>query len=220
MSWLSSFLHPERGYKAGQGELDKYFNQSKDYFNQAQGALQPYNQQGLDQYGTLSDYIKNLMDPQALQDKWASGYKESEAAKNAEAMAKEHGLDAASSMGLMGSNTALNAVQAGTSAIGAEDRQNYLNDLMQKYLAGAGLSQGIYGTGANAASGMSSNAMNMGTNAMNMGQNSAQMAFGQKNAPGSLFGNILGAGVGLAGSMLGGPMGGALAKRWNLSGGA
>lgn len=221
MSWLSSFLHPERGYQAGQEQLDKYFDQSKDYFNQAQGALQPYNQQGQDQYGNLNDYIKSLMDPQALQDKWASGYKESEAAKNAEARATQHGLDAASSMGLMGSNTALNAVQAGTSEIGAQDRQNYLDNLMQKYLAGAGLAQGIYGTGASAAGGMSSNAMGMGQNAMNMGQNSAQMAFGQKNAPGSLFGNILGAGVGLAGSALGGPIGGALAgglTKWMTGG--
>jgi hypothetical protein len=155
-----------------------------------------------------------------LQDKWASGYKESEAAKNAQMMAQEHGLGAASSMGLMGSSPALQAIQAGTSQIGAEDRKSYLDDLMQKYLAGAGLAQNIYGTGANAANSMSGNAMNMGQNAMNMGQNSAQMAYGQQNAGGNMFGNLLGAGIGLAGSALGGPIGGALAKRWNLSGGA
>ncbi len=220
MSWLSSFLHPDKGYKAGQNELDKYFNQSKDYYNQANQSLQPYNQQGQDQYANLNEYIKNLMNPEELQNKWAAGYSESPAALQAEKMAQEHGLNAASSMGLMGSNTALNATQAGTTQIGLDDRQNYLDNLMQKYLAGAGLSQGIYGTGAGAAGQQSQNAMGMGQNAMNMGQNSAQMAFGQKNAPGSLFGNILGAGVGLAGSALGGPMGGALAKRWNLSGGA
>lgn len=206
MSWFSSWLHPDKGYKAGQEQLDKYYNQ-------AQNNLQPYNQQGQDQYANLQDYIKNLMNPEELQNKWAEGYSESPAAKQAEAMANQHGANAASSMGLMGSNTALNATQAGATQIGLDDRQNYLDNLMQKYLAGAGLSQGIYGQGANAAN-------NMSNNAMNMGSNSAQMAFGEKNAPGSLFGNILGAGVGLAGSALGGPMGGALAKRWNLSGGA
>ena len=41
MSWLSSFLHPEKGYKAAQEQLDKYYQQ-------AQGNLQPYNQNGLD----------------------------------------------------------------------------------------------------------------------------------------------------------------------------
>lgn len=206
MSWLSSFLHPGKGYEKGQAQLDKYFNQ-------AQGALQPYNQQGQEQYGNLQQYIDALMNPQKLQDEWAKGYTESESAKNAEAMAKEHGLDAASSMGLMGSSPALGAIQAGTTQIGLDERQNYLDNLMQKYLAGAGLSQGIYGQGANAATGMSNNAMNMG-------QNSAQMAFGKQNAGGSMFGNLLGAGLGLAGSALGGPIGGALAKRWNLSGGA
>jgi hypothetical protein len=220
MSWLSSFLHPGKGYEKGQGELDKYFGQANNYYDQAQKGLQPYNQAGMDQYSNLNDFIKNLMDPEALQNKWAEGYKESPSALQAEKMAQEHGLNAASSMGLMGSNTALNATQAGTTQIGLDDRQNYLDNLMQKYLAGAQAAQGVFGTGANAAGQMGQNAMNMGQNAMNMGQNSAQMAFGKQNAGGSMFGNLLGAGLGLAGSALGGPIGGALAKRWNLSGGA
>lgn len=206
MSWLSSFLHPEKGYKSAQNELQQYYNQG-------QGYLQPYNQFGVEQYGNLQQYIDALMHPEKLQDEWAKGYSESESAKNAEAMAKEHGLDAASSMGLMGSSPALNAIQAGTTQIGLDDRQNYLDNLMQKYLAGAGLAQGIFGTGAGAAG-------QMGQNAMNMGQNMGQLKFGEQNAGGNLFGNLLGAGLGLAGSALGGPIGGALAKRWNLSGGA
>jgi hypothetical protein len=206
MSWLSSFLNPGKGYEKGQEQLDKYYNQ-------AQGALQPYNQNGQDQYANLQEMLKNLMDPQALQDKWASGYKESEAAKNAEGIAQEHGLDAASSMGLMGSNTAINAIQRGTSQIGAEDKQSYLDQLMDKYKQAVGLSSGIYGQGANAA-GIQSN------NSMNMGQNSANMAYGKQNAGGSMLEKLLGTAVGAAGSALGGPIGGALAKRWNLSGGA
>lgn len=198
MSWLSSFMHPGRGYEKGQEELDKYYKQS-------QGYLDPYNQQGMSQYANLNDYIKNLMDPQALQDKWSQGYQTSGAAKNAQDMASQQGLNAASSMGLMGSNTALNAMQQGTSHIGMEDRQNYLNDLMQKYMQGAGLSQGIYGQGANAANAMSQNAGNMG-------QNSAQMAYGRQNAGGNMFSNILGRAAGLAGGALSG--GG-----WNLFGG-
>lgn len=206
MSWLSSFLNPGKGYEKGQEQLDKYYQQ-------AQGSLNPYNQQGQSQYGNLNEYINALMNPEALQDKWAKGYTESESAKNAEGMAKEHGLDAASSMGLMGSSPALGAIQAGTTQIGLDDRQNYLDNLMQKYLAGAGLSQGIYGTGANAAG-------QMGQNAMNMGQNSAQMAYNQQNAGGNMLSGLLGLGGSIAGSALGGPIGGALAKRWNLSGGA
>lgn len=206
MSWLSSFLNPGKGYEKGQEQLDKYYNQ-------AQGNLQPYNQNGQQQYGNLNEYIQNLMNPEALQNKWASGYSESPAAKQAETMAQEHGLNAASSMGLMGSNTALNATQAGTTQIGLDDRQNYLDNLMQKYLAGANLAQGIYGQGANAAG-------QMGQNSMNMGQNSAEMAYGKQNAGGNMLSGLIGTAAGVAGSALGGPIGGALAKRWNLSGGA
>lgn len=206
MSWLSSFLHPGKGYEKGQEQLDKYYNQSQGYLN-------PYNQQGQQQYGNLNDIIKNLMDPTALNKKWIDSYSESPQALQAEKMAQEHGLNAASSMGLMGSNTALNATQAGTTQIGLEDRQNYLNDLMNKYMQSAGLAQGIYGTGANAAGQMSNNANQMG-------QNSAEMAYGKQNAGGNMLSGLIGQGIGLAGSALGGPIGGALAKRWNLSGGA
>ncbi len=177
MSWLSSFLHPERGYQAAQGQMDKYYQQG-------QNALQPYNQQGQDQYGNLNEILKNLMNPSALQDKWSQGYSESPYAQQAEKMAQEHGVNAASSMGLGRSNTALDAIQAGTSQIGINDRQNYMNDLMQKYLAGAGISQGIYGQGAGAAG-------QMANNANQMGQNSANMAFGEQNAPGNMFSNLI-----------------------------
>jgi len=193
MSWLSSFFHPERGYKAGQDQLDKYYNQG-------QGYLDPYNQHGQSQYGNLNSYINNLMHPEKLQDEWIKNYHESEQAKNLENAAQQHGLNAAGSMGLSASTPALQAIQAGTSQIGAADRQQYLNDLMQKYMSGAGLSQGIYGQGAGAAGQQSQNAMNMG-------QNSAGMAYGQKNAQGNLLGNLLGTGAGLFGSYMGGRMG-------------
>jgi hypothetical protein len=203
MSWLDSFLHPEKGYDKAQEELQKYFQQ-------AQQMQQPYNQQGLAQAGNLNEYIKSLMNPEALQAKWASGYAESPEAKMAEQMAAERGMNAASSMGLMGSSPALGAIQQGTSEIGIADRQKYLDDLMQKYLAGAGLSQGMYGTGAGAAG-------QMGQNAMNMGQNSAGLAFGKQNAPGNILSNLIGTIGGVAGSALGGPIGGGLAKKWGLT---
>jgi hypothetical protein len=204
MSWLSSFLHPEKGYQKGQEQLDKYYQQG-------QGYLQPYNQYGQNAYGNINEAMQALLNPEALQNKWIQGYEESPAAKQAEGMAQEHGLNAASSMGLMGSAPALQAIQAGTSQISMNDRQNYLDNLMQKYLAGAGIGQGIFNTGA-------SSAGQMGQNAMNQGQNSAQMAFGKQNAQGDLFGKLLGSGVGLAGSYLGGGMSPAQ-QAWTTGGG-
>lgn len=196
MGWLDSFLHPEKGYEKAQNQLDQYYNQG-------QGFLQPYSQFGQNAYGDYSGAMKSLLDPAALQAQWSKSYSESPEAKYAMDMAQQHGLDAASGLGLMGSNTALNAIQGGTSQIGLQDRQNYLNDLMQKYLTGTGIAGNIFNMGGNTANSMSNNAMNMG-------QNSAQMAYNKQAAPGSIFGGLLGLGAGLAGSAFGGPIGGAL----------
>ncbi len=207
MSWLSKFLHPEKGYEKGQEQLDKYYGETKNLYNEGQGFLQPYNQFGQNAYGDVNQAMKNLLNPEELQNKWAQGYQESPQAKQAEAMAQEHGLNAASGLGLMGSGTALDAIQSGTTQIGLNDRQNYLDNLMQKYLAGAGIGQDIFGKGANAAGQMGQNAMNMGNNAMNMGANSAQMAYGKENAQGNLFGNLLNTGLNLGANYLTGGMG-------------
>lgn len=222
MSWLdpfdmggkfSSFMHPEKGYQKGQEQLDKYWGEAQNYYNQGQGYLNPYNQYGQGAYGDYSGAMKRLLDPAALQNEWAKGYTESDSAKNAENMAQEHGLSAASGLGLMGSNTALNAIQGGTTQIAMNDRQNYLDNLMQKYLAGAGIAGNIFNTGAGAAGSMSGNAMNMGKYAMDMGGNSAQMAYGRQNAPGDLFGKL----VGTAASAFGGGAGGG--GGWSFGGG-
>lgn len=174
MSWLSSFLHPERGYKAAQDEMNKYYQQGQDY-------LQPYNQYGQSAYGDIHGAMQSLLNPQELQNQWIQSYQESPQAKQAEGLAQQHGLDAASGLGLMGSGTALDAIQSGTSQIALNDRQNYLNDLMEKYKLGTGIGQNIFGTGA-------STAGQMGQNAMQEGQNMAGLKYGEANAPGEMFG--------------------------------
>jgi hypothetical protein len=118
-------------------------------------------------------------------------------------ISRENALTSASGQGLVGSSAAARAAQEGASQIALADRQNYLNDLMKKYLAGAGFAQNIYGTGANAAGQQSQNAMTMGQNAMTMGQNSAQVAQERESAPGKLFGDLIGAGIGLFGGPIG-----------------
>jgi hypothetical protein len=181
MSWFSSFLHPERGYQDALKVLQNYYNEGKGY-------QQPYQQNGVNQGRVQTSLIDELTNPAALRDKWEKGYKESEAAKNMENMATQHGVNAASSMGLLGSNTALNAIQSGTSQIAAQDKENYLNDLMEKYKTGAGLSQNMYNTGAQTAG-------QMGQNANNVGQNAAGLTYGATNAGGDAFGRIAGMGV-------------------------
>jgi len=202
MGWLDSFFHPEKAYEKGQEQLNQYFDKS-------QGFLQPYNQFGQDTYGDLSGAMKRLLNPADLEAEWTKGYTESPSAIQAEKMAQDRGLNAASSLGLNGSNTALQALQGGTSRIALDDRQNFLNNLMQKYLAGTGIAQNVFNTGANTAGVMSNNAANMGNN-------SAQMAYGEQAAPGSLFGKLLGMGVGVGTGAIG--RGGSGMPSWSLGG--
>jgi len=193
MSWLSSFLHPERGYEKAQEDLNKYYNE-------AQGYQQPYNQNGQDAYGNLKGILGNLSNPQEFMNTLMQGYQTSDYAKNVMGQAQEHGLDAASSMGLMGSSPALSAIQQGTSNIGNADRQQYLQNIMNMYGQAIGLGENIYGVGANAAG-------QQGQNAMTQGQNSAGLTFGKTNAPGETFGKLLKMGVKGVGSYLTGGMG-------------
>lgn len=188
MSMFSNFLHPERAYKAAQDMMQQYYNQ-------AQNNYQPYMQQGQAAYQPMSAAMQKLLDPTALQSEWMNSYETSPQAEQAMAKAKEQGLGAASSMGLMGSSAALRGIEGKAGEINAADRQSYLNDLMQKYIQGTGLAQNIYGTGANMAG-------QAGTNAMNMGQMMGQAAYGQNSAQGNLFGNLLGTGASLLGGYL------------------
>jgi len=204
MGWLKSFLHPEKGYEDAQDELEKYYNQS-------QGYLQPYNQHGMEAYGGINEAMKRLLNPVDLENEWNNAYKESDAAKLNEGIIEDRGLGALSSMGLMGSSPGLQALQAGRSKVVLDEKNRFLENLMNKYLAGVGVGQNIYGTGANTANSMSNNAMNMGNK-------SADLEYGKESAGGNMFSNILGTVGGIAGSALAGPIGEALAKRWNLTG--
>src|SRR5665213_212729 len=175
---FDSFMHPERGYQ-------KAAEQEQQYYKDAQGNLQPYNQNGQDQYGMLMDQKNALNDPAGLEAKWSQGYSESPYAQQMTQKATNAGMDAASSMGLMGSSPAMNNIQQSAGDIMQSDRKQYMDDLMQKYMASVGIGQNMYNTGANAAGQMSHNAMGMG-------RDMAQNAYGQQNAPGARFGKLLG----------------------------
>lgn len=192
---IKSFMHPEKGYQAAGQQMEKYYRD-------AQGNLQPYSQHGLDQYGRLTGQADALNDPAELEAKWAKSYEMSPMARQAFANAKESGLDAASSMGLMGSSAAVNNIQNSAGNIMQNDRQQYMNDLMQKYMASIGLGNNLYGIGANTAGTMSNNAMNMGTGM-------AGAAYGRQNAPGEQFGKLLGMGVNAGVNYATGGVGGA-----------
>lgn len=175
---ITKLLNPGKAYKKA-GEA------SQQYFNQAQGHLQPYAKQGQEAYGNLQGAMQNLLNPEDLYSRFAQSYEASPATQYAQEEAQNQGLDTASAMGLSGSSPALRAIQAEKSRIGAQGRDSYINNLINQYLQGAHLSQGIYGQGANAAGQMSNNASNFG-------QMAGQTAYGQRAAPQNLFGSLLG----------------------------
>jgi len=175
---IDSFLHPERGYEEAQKQAEKHWQE-------AQGYEKPYWQQGLDQYGRLNEATGKLMDPSKLQNEWGQGYETSPYAKRMLQMNQGQGLDAASSMGLMGSSGALSNIQQGAGDIVAKDRQQYMDDLMKKYMTGIGLGSDIYGHGARAGE-------TLAGGAMGHGQNMAELAYGKTNAPGNLLGGFAG----------------------------
>lgn len=192
---INSFLNPQDAYKAAE-------KQAQQGWQEAQGYERPYWQQGLDQYGRLTGAEDALLDPAALESKWAQGYQTSPYAQQMLAQNKSSGLDAASSMGLMGSSAALGNIQTGAGNIVNEDRQQYMNDLMQKYLSGIGIGQNIYGIGADAAG-------NLAAGAQRQGEDLAGLKYGEKAAPGSFLGKLLGTAANMGMNYMTGGMSGA-----------
>lgn len=202
---IKSFLNPGKGYQKAQNQLTNYYNQGQNY-------LQPYSQNAQSMYGNLSGAVENLLNPSQLLDQWMNDYEMSDMAKLAQNRAMDNGMSALSSMGLLGSTPGIQAIQAMGNEIAAQDEQRFIERMINQYMQGAQLAQGIYGTGANAGQQLSNNANQMG-------QNSAEMAYGRQNAPGQLFGSLLGTGSNLAGAYMGMQGMNNMADSWKTMGG-
>lgn len=168
IAFPSQIFDPGKPYRQAGHEIEKGYNQG-------QGYLDPYNQAGRGQIDKLTGAQDKLMDPAALQNEWAKSYQMSPYAQQLQQQAQSSGMDAASSQGLLGSSSAINSIQQGSSNIMNADREKYMNDLMEKYRTGIGVGQNIFGQGANAANQMSQNANQYG-------QNMAGVKFGEGNA--------------------------------------
>jgi hypothetical protein len=187
-NYFHSFFHPEEGYEAAEAASNHGYEEGQKY-------LEPYNQHGMDQYGRLNDATGALLNPEELENKWANNYQTSPYAKRMLEQNMGNGLDEASAMGLLGSSGAQRNIQTNAGDIVSRDRREYLNSIMQKYMAGIGLGQSLYGTGANAGGALS-------TNAINQGRDTAGLEYGRTNAPGELFGKFAGAAASFAGGGL------------------
>ncbi len=192
-SMFKSFMHPEAGYDAAADRLNKSMEGAMNY-------ERPYTNAGLDQIGKLTGAEDKLFDPTKLQDEWSSHYEMSPEARMAQEHAKSSGLDAASSMGLMGSSAALGNIENQAGEIMQKDRRGYMDDLMQKYMTAIGLGQNIYNTGANTAG-------NMAQQNLGFGETMAPLDAARVNAPGEMFGKLAGMGASAGLNYLTGGMG-------------
>lgn len=179
MSWLDPFnvFDPGKGTRAAMGQYKKGYEEAKKF-------QQPYNQAGLDQISRLMGAEDKLLDPAALQSEWAKTYETSPYAMQLMDQAKASGLDTAGSMGLLGSSSALSNIQQGASNIMQKDRENYMNQLMDKYKTGLGLGTNMFSTGAQTAGNMANQAMNFGEQ-MGLGE------YNKANAPMNMLMNMI-----------------------------
>ncbi len=198
---FSSFFHPERGYDEAQKMMEKYFNMAKGY-------QEPFINQGQSQYGNLMGAENQLLHPETLLNDWMSKYSTSPYAKQSMQTARDEGLQGASSQGLLGSSAALNNIETSGSNIMNKDRQQFLQDMMQKFLSGIGISENIYGTGASMAG-------NFGNQAGQFGAGMGDLAMNKANAPGNLLSRLIQMAMQGAGAMGGGGMGGAMGGGMN-----
>jgi hypothetical protein len=187
------YVDPGAPYKKAKEGLDPYYQESKTYLN-------PYNQRGNEVAPEMMEWMKRLANPQDLENEWSQGYQKSPYAQQLLNENQSQGMDAASQMGLTGSSAALGNIQAGAGNIVNQDKQQYMNDLMQKYMQAVGIGQNVYNTGANAAGALAGNATRMG-------ENVAQLDFNKQAARNNMFSGLFGmGGGGLFGG--GGGMGG------------
>lgn len=170
MPWYDPFniLNPGKPYKEAGKQYEKGWQNAQQY-------QKPYWQSGRDQIAKLTGAENKLLNPAALQDEWSQGYEMSPYAQQLQSQAKSQGFDALSSMGLLGSSAGLQTIQQGASNIMQKDRQNYMDDLMQKYLSGIGIGTGIYGQGAQTGA-------NLGSQAMDFGSKMGEAKFGESDA--------------------------------------
>lgn len=197
MSWLDDIAGGfGLGGALGSDPSEPYDKAAEEYkkeWQQAQGIENPFINAGKGQLPTLTGAENQLLDPTTLLNKWIGSYQESPYAKQLFGQAKQSGLESAASQGLLGSSAALNNVQQSGADIMNADRQQYLNDLMNKYMQGVGIGQNIYGVGANAANQLASGALTAGQNLSGLAYNSAA-------APWNRFNQLLGTGIQAAGA--------------------
>lgn len=168
-------------YRKAQREMERKWREAQEF-------QRPYRDAGIGQLDTLKGAESNLLDPSKMLADWMGKYQQSPYAKKSFENAREAGLNAASSQGLLGSSAATQNIQNSSSDIMNADRNEFLQNLMQKYMAGVGIGQNIYNKGADVAG-------NLGNQAISVGGNTADMQYGASAAKSNYMKDLLGMGA-------------------------
>lgn len=188
----------QQGYEDLQNMLGKGMGEMKGYVNQANDILNPYNQNGLSQYGTLQQAIARMQNPQQFMSDMLQGYTMSPMAQHQIAAGNDAAYNAAAASGMTGSTPYLMDVNEQSQQIANRDQQQYLNNAMGIYNQGLGMSQNLYNTGFGAAGQMSNNLSSLAQAVANMYGQMGQAQLGQDQAETGGLAGMLGAGLGVA----------------------
>lgn len=201
---LDSLTGGGNQYTSNKGSFDDYASSMKDAAARYNGYIDRGNQastMAMDEYG------KNIANPNALQDRIASGYQESPYQKYMQDMVTKRLNYNSANSGMQGSGAANRALMEELTKNTGQFQNDYIN---------RGL--GVYGQAMQGLSGASE----LGFRGLNSqdallqeaaggslkGQMSENETNDRNNASSGGWGSLIGAGIGLAGNIMSGPAGG------------
>lgn len=202
-----SLLRPGKPYRDAAKQDQDYFNQIMQQEQAAQAQEQPFIDVGKSVAPDLTGAMQQLLNPEQLTAKWASEYQTSPYAQNILNQTQARGADIASQQGLTGSSAALQNIQNESGKIITSDEEGFLNNLMQKYMAGVGLGENLYNRGATSAATLGQQALTMGNQEMNMADILGALQMGGEQAGPTALGKLVGSIAHGAGGYLTGDFG-------------
>jgi len=187
--------------------FDSIFGSSKDpmkaanpYFQKAEDAMRQYMQPYVDMGagvapGLLGEYGKMMNDPAAMLEMFMSGYEPSKQYQMQEDRMGQAASNSAAAGGFRGAPLEQANQQEITQGLLSQDMDKWLQNVMGIHSGGLAGNQGIFNTGYNASTGLSSDLSNLYGTQASMAYGSEKDKQAQQQG---LYGSLLGAGTGLA----------------------
>lgn len=186
------------------GDSEDPMKAANPYFKKAEDAMrkymQPYVDIGMDVApGLQSQYASLMNNPAAMLEMFMSGYEPSKGYQMQQDYMSQAAANSAAAGGMRGSPLEQKSQQELTQALLNQDMQKYLGNVTGLYQTGLEGNQGLFNTGFNASSGLSSDLSNLYGTQASMAYGGARQ--GQANKQ-NMLGSLLGMGVGLGASMI------------------